>query len=319
MDDLSLSIPFSESDLLSFFYEDGEHGRPVAPPMDSLPDPSVYGSLPQPVDCAMDFALSSDQIPPLFPLLDQLKLEPIDDIDIEDTTSSSGVGSPLEIEPLDELEGKLEDVKPKKKKGTKKQKDTPKKRTPAARKNSKRPTKKQKVEVKTSFIASLKGLSSAELEKLAETRPLSPKEQSDLKKYIRMIKNRESAQLSRERRKIYQETLERALAAEGSRNSSLKQQIIELEAENKVLQREFLEFKNLIENSNLGKAFSLFAENNTCELMNKAAAAGDSHFRATMAMYLLLAVHAFGNQFALSGMETNPPVGLVGGPVEARA
>jgi len=105
---------------------------------------------------------------------------------------------------------------------------------------------------------------------------------------IRMIKNRESAQLSRERRKIYQETLERAFAAESTRNAELKQQIIELEAENKVLQREFLEFKTLIENSNLGKAFSSFAENSAFKHMTKTAAAGDSNAQATFAMYMLV-------------------------------
>jgi len=270
-------------------------------------DPNIYHMpIPQPV--TMDFTLASEQIPPLFPMLEQMKLEPVDDQPDE-------LLSPIEIEPLGFAEVKVKSQKGKK--ALKDKSPAKPKRAPAGRKNSKRPTKKQKVE-KTSFIASLKGMSSTELEQLAETKPLTAKEQNDLKKYIRMIKNRESAQLSRERRKIYQDTLERALATESERHSSLKQQIIELEAENKVLQREFLEFKNLIENSNLGKAFSSFASNNALRVMTKTAATGDGNAQATFAMYMLICLHAFGQQFSL-GAETNPPVDGLVGAVEARA
>jgi len=85
-----------------------------------------------------------------------------------------------------------------------------------------------------------------------------------------------------------------------------------------VLQREFLQFKSLIENSNLGKAFTSFADNNAFKHMAKTAAAGDSQAQATFAMYMLIVLHAFGQQFAnMPAGETVPA--LVGAPVEARA
>jgi len=322
MEDLSFSVPFEDNnELFSFFFEEGEQPQ-VATPLPgkdattTFKDPNAPTfsfDVQQPT--MEDFSIPTDeQFPSLFPMLDQLKMEPVE-------VQAAELSSPCEFESMDvpvktRAKGRRRVTK-KEKEADNEKPAKPAKRNATERKNSKRPTKKQKVE-KTSFIASLKGLTSTELEQMAETQPLSAKEQSDLKKYIRMIKNRESAQLSRERRKIYQDTLERALATESARNASLKQQIIELEAENKVLQREFLEFKSLIENSNLGKAFSSFADNNAFKYMTKSAAAGDNQAQATFAMYLLIVLHAFGQQLAPAetlSFLTNPS----GGPVEAQA
>jgi len=225
MEDLSFSTPFNnldENELFSFFFDEqaeqlaSSAGSPAQQKSDvaTFKDPNAlaYQLTPSPSGAPEDFPMVGEQIPPLFPMLDQLKLEPEDEDD--------SLSSPFEDCDMDTVEEKK--PKTRAKGGRKKQeKKTTTKRAPAARKNSKRPTKKQKVE-KTSFLASLKGLSSAELEHIAETQTLTPKEQSDLKKYIRMIKNRESAQLSRERRKIYQDTLERTFAVETSRHEVLK-------------------------------------------------------------------------------------------------
>jgi len=134
-----------------------------------------------------------------------------------------------------------------------------------------------------------------------------------------MIKNRESAQLSRERRKIYQDTLERAFNVENARHSTLKQQILELEAENKVLKREFLQFKTLIEQSNLGKAFSSFSDDNAFKVMTKSAAAGDMQARATFAMYLMIVLHSFGQQLYAGVAPLPGATPLTAPPLEARA
>lgn len=324
MDDLSFSVPFEENELFSFFY-DGEAEQDQSPqqlqPYDGktetiiFKDPNApnYEFAAQPV--VEDFGLAQEQMPALFPLLDQLKEEPVDMVE--------ELSSPSEFEPMEKAvkskgRGRRATTTTTTKKEKKPKAPKAAKRVATERKNSKRPAKKQKIE-KTSFIGSLKGMTSGELEQMAETQALTPKEQSDLKKYTRMIKNRESAQLSRERRKIYQDTLEKALSVESARNAELKQQIIELEVENKVLQREFLEFKTLIENSNLGKAFSSFADNNAFKLMTKTAAAGDSQAQATFAMYLLIVLHAFGQQFASSAEAMTSVSNALGAPIEARA
>jgi len=318
-----MSLPFgelNESELFSFFFTPSEDTSVLEPQIDlQLPTnestTQMIEQQQQATSMVLDPIISlatadeyvpTEQIPPLFPSLEQLKLENDGyDDDFDDD------------EELEDCEF-MQSQKKKKKKSTRSRAAT--KRKPSTRKNNKRATKKQKVEGETSFLASLRGLSSEELEKIAETRVLTPKEQHELKTFTRMIKNRESAQLSRERRKIYQETLERAFDVENARHSTLKQQILELEAENKVLKREFLQFKTLVEQSNLGKAFSSFSDDTAFKVMTKSAAAGDMQARATFAMYLMIVLHSFGQQLCAAG-STVPMQGapLTAPPLEARA
>ncbi|KAL6047029.1 hypothetical protein QOT17_021870 [Balamuthia mandrillaris] len=118
----------------------------------------------------------------------------------------------------------------------------PAKRTTAAstRKPSTRPTKKPKVEPSgaadpsSPFLQSLVGLSSTQLMEYAKNNPLTPQQKLEMKKQIRMMKNRESAQLSRERRKEHQKELEDIIDRETQRHVVLSEQLIELQAENRV-------------------------------------------------------------------------------------
>ncbi|KAL6065932.1 hypothetical protein QOT17_009906 [Balamuthia mandrillaris] len=142
----------------------------------------------------------------------------------------------------------------------------PAKRTTAAstRKPSTRPTKKPKVEPSgaadpsSPFLQSLVGLSSTELMEYAKNNPLTPQQKLEMKKQIRMMKNRESAQLSRERRKEHQKELEDIIDRETQRHAVLSEQLIELQAENRVLQRELEEFKQILENSYLAEAYARY-------------------------------------------------------------
>jgi chemotaxis protein histidine kinase CheA len=136
------------------------------------------------------------------------------------------------------------------------------KRKSTKEKKASRAAKKQKLEPQPSdFIESLRGLNSAQLEHYAETQPLSEAQQTELKEWIRKIKNRESASLSRQNRKNHQQELEIQIEGLDSSNSRLREQITELQIENRVLKKELDEFKTLLEKSNLGQAFALY--NNT--------------------------------------------------------
>jgi len=129
-------------------------------------------------------------------------------------------------------------------------------------KKAARAAKKQKLEPQPSdFIGSLRGMNSAQLEQYAETQPLTEAQQTELKEWIRKIKNRESASLSRQNRKNHQQELEIQIEGLDTSNSRLREQITELQIENRVLKKELDDFKTLIEKSNLGQAFALY--NNT--------------------------------------------------------
>jgi hypothetical protein len=137
-----------------------------------------------------------------------------------------------------------------------------KRKNSTSAKKAARAAKKQKTEPQPSdFIESLRGLSSAQLEQYAETQPLTEAQQTELKEWIRKIKNRESASLSRQNRKNHQQELEIQIDSLDTSNSRLREQITELQIENRVLKKELDDFKSLIENSNLGQAFALY--NNT--------------------------------------------------------
>ena len=166
MEDLGFSAPFEENELFSFFFPDEDpNAQPNIPKPIGLEGKSetlfADPNSPNYSFAQMDDFQTNEQIPPLFPMLDQLKMEPIDDSPMDE-----GFSSPIELEPIQvktkRAPRKKAAPKPKSEKAAK-----PAKRNPTNKKNSKRPTKKQKLEdedekvEKTSFIASLKGLSSA--------------------------------------------------------------------------------------------------------------------------------------------------------------
>lgn len=159
-------------------------------------------------------------------------------------------------------ETKIQMPAPKKQQTVKKeQQPTEKKRNPQNKKRNPRVPKKQKVEETTStFIQTLKGLNSAELEAYASTHALTSQQQAELKEWIRKIKNRESASNSRKNRKNHQQILESQLEYLDTNNTRLQEEIKELEIENRVLRNELVQFRTLIEQSNLGQAFEDYSK-----------------------------------------------------------
>jgi len=103
-------------------------------------------------------------------------------------------------------------------------------------------------------------LSSMEFEEyatqLAQHHPLTPAEERELKKQRRLIKNRESAQLSRKRKKNYIEELEGKLQGLEGENVNLKHDLASLAVKNSQLRGEVTYLNDMIEKSSLAGAFS---------------------------------------------------------------
>lgn len=93
-------------------------------------------------------------------------------------------------------------------------------------------------------------LSSKELEDyaqtLAATRPLTVEEEKLLKRQRRLIKNRESAQLSRQRKKIYIEDLERQVSALTAENIHLSKKLSALSVNNHSLVEEVIQLQKVV-------------------------------------------------------------------------
>jgi len=102
-------------------------------------------------------------------------------------------------------------------------------------------------------------LSSAEFEEyavqLAQHHALTPAEERELKKQRRLIKNRESAQLSRKRKKNYIEELEGKLKGLEGENVNLKHDLASLAVKNTQLRGEVTYLNDMIEKSSLAGAF----------------------------------------------------------------
>eukprot|EP01087_Luapelamoeba_hula_P013975 TRINITY_DN4034_c0_g1_i1.p1 TRINITY_DN4034_c0_g1~~TRINITY_DN4034_c0_g1_i1.p1 ORF type:complete len:329 (-),score=78.72 TRINITY_DN4034_c0_g1_i1:329-1315(-) len=209
---------------------------------------------------------------------------------------------------------------------TRSKKRAPSTPTTTKKRTTRQPSKKQKVESKPvtfgstqQFADSLKGKNSVELERMVEEQKMSMNEQEILKKQIRVMKNRESAQLSRERRKVYQDQLEGRYHIEADRSVRLKQQLLELEAENRVLQGELAHFNNLLKRSNLGKAFeNTKSQVGFQQLTQTAATTGDPTSSSMFFVYLMLVLQSMGQQLYAFG-PIKDPHSLIAQPIEAKA
>lgn len=93
-------------------------------------------------------------------------------------------------------------------------------------------------------------LSSKSLDTLSQaTRQMSPEEECNLKRQRRLIKNRESAQLSRLRKKIYIEELEKKVNTLTSENESLQVKLNQVTSEKNKLQQDVVYLQNIIKQS----------------------------------------------------------------------
>eukprot|EP01089_Gocevia_fonbrunei_P022311 TRINITY_DN8988_c0_g1_i1.p1 TRINITY_DN8988_c0_g1~~TRINITY_DN8988_c0_g1_i1.p1 ORF type:complete len:361 (-),score=64.78 TRINITY_DN8988_c0_g1_i1:215-1297(-) len=257
-----------DEDILSFFYDEE--------PLLSSPDQNklrLSSATLEELNLAINSENNSNEtitdLPPLFPTLDDISLSPL----IQDNETPLDLSPPLiphhtpthlpipgivikeEPNPLPEIKPSINITKPTTKTATKtatksapKTAPTTKKRTaPATKKPSKRPRKKQKVE--SDFIGSLEGMTSDELILYRKSHSLTSGQERELKNHTRKIKNRESAILSRQRRKAYQDELEDKMKQLEVDNKDLEKQLLKLEAQNEVLKSEFLEFQKMISNS----------------------------------------------------------------------
>jgi len=82
--------------------------------------------------------------------------------------------------------------------------------------------------------------------KLMAKRDLTSEERKELKRQRRLIKNRESAQASRQRKKNYMETLEQQVANLNGENNRLREHITALSTENKSLKDEVIYLHDMI-------------------------------------------------------------------------
>jgi hypothetical protein len=85
---------------------------------------------------------------------------------------------------------------------------------------------------------------------LASTRPLTDEERKQLKKQKRLIKNRESAQLSRQRKKVYLEDLEVKVSRLTEENDEIRRSLSSLSEENRRVKEELFYWKHLVMKSN---------------------------------------------------------------------
>eukprot|EP01090_Pellita_catalonica_P013744 TRINITY_DN3330_c0_g1_i1.p1 TRINITY_DN3330_c0_g1~~TRINITY_DN3330_c0_g1_i1.p1 ORF type:complete len:366 (-),score=66.19 TRINITY_DN3330_c0_g1_i1:57-1154(-) len=123
---------------------------------------------------------------------------------------------------------------------------SPEKKRP---RQNRRPSKKQKLSNLSPFLQNLEGLNSQQLEEYKKKNVLTATEEKDFKKYLRKIKNRESAIQSRIKKRQYQEELEQKKIFLTKQNRELEHNLIKLEAQNEILKSEFVQFQKMISNS----------------------------------------------------------------------
>jgi regulator of replication initiation timing len=102
-------------------------------------------------------------------------------------------------------------------------------------------------------------MSAEELEEYAQhiqDSNLSTGEKNEIRKQLRLVKNRESAQASRLRKKNYIDDLEHRVSLLQSENSNLRQNISSLHNENTQLKSEVVYLKGVVNNGGLSKVLS---------------------------------------------------------------
>lgn len=92
-------------------------------------------------------------------------------------------------------------------------------------------------------------LSSKKLDEYVQSlsRPLTPEEEKQLKRQRRLIKNRESAQLSRQKKKQYVEDLEKSVQSLTAETDTLRSQVTQLSQKNKHLEEQVNLLQNYIQ------------------------------------------------------------------------
>jgi len=115
----------------------------------------------------------------------------------------------------------------------------------------------------------------------------------DDKYHRRLQANKKSAQASRERKKALKAELEIKLESLTKENAQMRDRIIQMDTENKVLKNEFVELQNLIGNSKI-MSNSLSATPLPIQLDSAETVKPN---QAAAALYLMIVLHSFGNMF----------------------
>lgn len=119
---------------------------------------------------------------------------------------------------------------------------------------------------------------------------MTPEEEKQLKKQRRLIKNRESAQLSRQKKKQYVEDLEKTVQSLRSENNALNEQVGNLTLRNQQLEEQVTYLKSCFDNKQL-----LSSNDN---LFNKKSA-------ATAGLCMFVVLFSFGLLFSASSPQSN--------------
>lgn len=122
--------------------------------------------------------------------------------------------------------------------------------------------------------------------------PVAPVKEDD--KYQRRLQaNKKSAQASRERKKALKAELEVKLESLTKENAVLRDRIIQMDTENKVLKNEYVELQNLISNSKI-MSNSLASTPLPIQIDSTEPVKPN---QAAAALYLMIVLHSFGNMF----------------------
>jgi len=123
------------------------------------------------------------------------------------------------------------------------------------------------------------------ISRITNLRPLTYSEEKELKRQKRLIKNRESAQASRQRKKVYVDELETEIANLKNQNSQLTNQVGQLVVENRDLKDELKKLHTLVKKTGL-------LSNDTKSSKSTDSSNVGSHQK--VGVYLLILMFSFG-------------------------
>eukprot|EP01125_Pyxidicula_operculata_P020143 TRINITY_DN738_c0_g1_i3.p1 TRINITY_DN738_c0_g1~~TRINITY_DN738_c0_g1_i3.p1 ORF type:complete len:450 (-),score=116.71 TRINITY_DN738_c0_g1_i3:634-1983(-) len=133
---------------------------------------------------------------------------------------------------------------------------------------------------------------------LMETRDLTQKEQNELKRQRRLIKNRESAQASRQRKKGHMEELEKKVQELSDENARLKEHIATLQAENTTLKSEISFFQTVVNKAGVGNLVPRSSSTSNTTYGKAKSTNSQHHYHqhvpAASGLVLLLVLFSFG-------------------------
>jgi len=158
-------------------------------------------------------------------------------------------------------------------------------------------------------------MSAEELEEYAQhiqESTLSTGEKNEIRKQLRLVKNRESAQASRLRKKNYIDDLEHRVSLLQSENSNLRQNVSSLHNENTQLKSEVVYLKGVVNNGGLSKVlsqgatfFSKLSQQQQQQQQNGGKPAGSAITARSAGVVLMVVLFSVGLMFNAQGIANN--------------